>query len=221
MKKSSSAALLTCLVLLAVLPTWGCGNGTAIEVNKPLPSGVWDKPADISKIVDSQVSWRKFVAEAKQLDRMKAAEKQFQEPRAATASIKIVFMKDEIEYVIFGDKSPYKGIDPERLYEVGVITLAAKEDWGGAEGYQIREYKLKFITPRRDGDWKFISGTYYVKKYSGSLAVDPSEMQFLREEEYLDGYLRPLFVKPLAAKSAAAGPVGQGGEQPVETKIQP
>jgi hypothetical protein len=229
MNKSLTAAVVGCMAVVAclglffVLTMSGCDTPVDADVeNKPVDTKQFgERPIDPNRIVDSQVSWKKFVAEYKQAERIQSAEKKFQETGPAN-NVKIVFMKDEIEYVVFGDKSRIKGIEPNRLYEVGVVTLAAKENWG-ADGFQIREYKLRFITPRRDGDWKYIEGTYKVSKFSGNLAGDPTQLRYVEDKEYQNGYLRLLFVKPLVGKPAAGAPVNQnpGGEQPVETKIQP
>ena len=221
MKKSSPALLLAWGVALLLPCAVGCGGGNqagATVSNAPLGEVYEDKPIDPNKVVDSQDSWRRFVALAKQSQRMKAAEKHF-EGLGPANKVQIVFMKDGMEYVEFGANSPYKNVDPKRLYEVGVITLAAKENWGG-DGFQIREYSLKFITPKRNGEWHFLMGTYHVTKFSGSLAANPGELRYVEDKEYERGYLRNLFIEPLAPTKAPTGPVATDGEAPVETKLQ-
>lgn len=228
MNKSLTAAVIGCLAvvaclgLVAMVTITGCGGDAgAVISNAPLdPKEYGERPVDPNRVVDSQVSWKKFVAEAKQAERIQLAEKKFQESGPAN-SVKLVFMKDEIEYVRFGALK-LKNIDPERLYEVGVITLAAKETWGG-DGYEIREYKLKFVTPRRDGEWVFVLGTYKVSKSSGIFGnADPTQLRYVEDKQYQNGYLRQLFIKPLPVKKSASGTtINQGGEQPVETKVQP
>jgi hypothetical protein len=228
MNKSLTAALVGCLAVVAclglftVMTVSGCGPsaGGVVIPNAPVADEFGDRPVDANKIVDSPTSWKKFVAEAKTPERIQQAEKKFSEGGPAN-TVKLIFRSDEIEYAIFGDKSGIKGIEPTRLYEVGVMTVSAKENWGG-DGYQIRDYVLKFITPRRDGEWKFIMGTYRVSKYSGLLAGDPNQLRYVEEKEYQNGYLRQLFVKSLPAnKSGAAAVNHQGGEQAVETKVNP
>jgi hypothetical protein len=232
MNKSLTAAVVGCLAVVACLSLFavvtfsGCGDNAGGDVvvddNKPVDkTNFGERPVDPNRVVDSQVSWKKFLAEAKQAERIQAAEKKFQEGGPAN-NVKIVFMKDEIEYVKFGALK-LKNIEPERLYEVGVITLAAKETWG-SDGFEIREYKLKFVTPRRDGEWVFVLGTYKVSKSSGVFGnADPTQLKYVEDKQYQNGYLRQLFIKPLVGKPAAGAAVNQnqGGEQPVETKIQP
>lgn len=208
MTRSPAAVLLSLLSCCALLSAVGCGeSGVADSAagNVPVGGEFKEQAIDVKKIVDSQDSWRVFVAESKQPERIKQAEEHFGESGPVN-KVKIRFLKDEIEYMQFGP-SNFKNVDPDRLYEVGVMRLEASENWG-SDGFQLREYTLKFITPRRDGDWQFVMGWYQVPKSEGSWKADPQQQFAVEMKAWERGYLRDLFVKPLSElrKAAAARP---------------
>jgi len=207
MRKSQPAALLSLLLGCALLPTLGCGGDGVADAtvkNETLGPAYKDPPVDPNQVVDSQTSWKKFMAEAQLPERLKAAEEHFKlSGPNNVVQIRFTGKPNEMEFAQFG-KSHLKNIDPDRLYEVGVVRLAAKES-RGSNGYQIREYVLKFITPKRDGNWQFLMGGYTVPKSQGDWTADPQQQFSLEDKMYERGYLKVLFVKQLADLKKEAG----------------
>ena len=189
-------AVVACCPLLA-----GCGNGgTAEGTDNVEEAKIYQQhPTAPDPKVDSETSWKKFFAKFKStLRKPTAAQEKWKEEHFA-GKVKLVNMNAdlEMEYIQYGDAVDIKGINPERVYEVGVISLAAKEE-KGSEGFQIREYKLKFITPKQDGQWIFAEGLFKVSSSQGPNPYSGDGWALMNQEEFDKSYLKLLFYEPEA-----------------------
>ena len=200
MNKSPSKIWLL-LAVAAVCPLLtGCpeGDGVGSSTSNAKEAPIYlDPPADPNPKVDSEESWKKFFSKSKAVvEKPTLAEEKWKKDHSAgKLQVRLLKSDPEMEYMQFGKGSPVKGANPDRDYELGVVTLAAKED-KGSDGFQIRTYKLKFITPRQDGKWVFALGYYEISTNNEPLSEQLTGWNLFTQEDFEKSYLKLLFFDP-------------------------